>query len=178
MVISGPPGSGKSTIASRAVDLLRERGEVLFGFTTTEIRRGGRRTGFVVTGVASGRERLLATTSTVGDARPRVGTYGVDVDAFEDIALIEIEQALDLGARLVVVVVGRMEVLSARFSALVYAIFAAPRGPATLPALPFELTDLLIRRPDVRTIGLPRPRRSELPAIAAAWVCDTEPIPA
>ena len=92
------------------VQRLRDHGEVLAGFTTSDIRRGGRRTGFVITGMG-GLERLLAVRGGPG---PKVGSYGVDVRAFEEVALLELENGLELGATLVIDEIGKMELLSDR----------------------------------------------------------------
>lgn len=148
VLLTGPPGSGKTTLTRRVVDVLRERGEVLAGFTTSEIRRGGRRTGFVVTGIG-GLERTLATRGAGG---PQIGGYGVDVAAFEEVALLEVENGLELGSTLVVDEIGKMELLSAPFRELVPRVFDAPRVLATIPTASHPLLDGLRTRPDVRVV--------------------------
>ncbi len=148
VLLTGAPGSGKTTLTRRVVEVLRERGEVLAGFTTSEIRRGGRRTGFVVTGIG-GLERTLALRGANG---PRVGTYGVDVAAFDEVALLEISNGIELGSTLVVDEIGKMELLSDGFRALIGRIFECPRVLATVPAAAVPLVDDLKARPDVTLI--------------------------
>lgn len=148
MLLTGSPGSGKTTVAGRVVEALRERGEPLAGFLTAEIRRGGRRTGFTIRGVG-GLERTLAVRGGPG---PRVGAYGVDLKAFEEVALLEVENGLELGSTLVVDEIGKMELLSERFRGLVPAIFESPCVLATVGDLHDPLLDELRSRADVLTL--------------------------
>lgn len=168
VLLTGPPGAGKTTLTRRVVDELRERGEPLAGFTTSEIRRGGRRTGFVVVGIG-GLERTLAV---VGGRGPRVGSYGVDVAAFEEIALLELQNGLEIGSTLVVDEIGKMELLSAPFRELVPQIIEAPQLLATVPAQGDALVEELKRRPDVVLIDLARSGRNEDPRALADLVVD------
>jgi nucleoside-triphosphatase len=166
VLLTGPPGTGKTTLTLRVVDLLRERGEPLAGFTTSDVRRGGRRTGFVITGIG-GLERTLAVK---GGSGPRVGTYGVDVDAFEQVALLELENGLELGSTLVVDEIGKMELLSEKFRELLPAIFAAPRVLATVHQHRHPASDPLKTRPDVRLITIGPHNRGELAGTLADLV--------
>lgn len=166
VLVTGPPGSGKTTLTVRVVELLREAGEMLAGFTTREIKRGGRRTGFTIAGIG-GLERTLATEGGPG---PRIGRYGVDVAAFEEVALLEIESGLDLGSTLVIDEIGKMELLSERFRKLLPAVFESPRLLATVHDLSHPVTDELKRRDDVRLVAVGPHNRDELPSLLAAWV--------
>jgi nucleoside-triphosphatase len=148
VLLTGPPGSGKTTFTRRVIEVLRERGEVLAGFTTSEIRRGGRRTGFVVTGIG-GLERTLALRGAEG---PQVGAYGVDVAAFDEVAIVEVANGIELGSTLVCDEIGKMELLSPAFRELVPKIFEAQRVLATVPTARIPLVDTVKRRPDVRLV--------------------------
>lgn len=160
LLLTGPPGVGKTTLVLRAVEALRDRGERLAGFTTKEIRRGGRRTGFMVQGIG-GLERHLAVKGAEG---PKVGRYGVDVVAFEEVALLELESGLDIGSTLVVDEIGKMELCSERFRELLPKIFEAPRVLATVHAHRHPLTDGLKRRADVEVVTIDPHNRDELVA--------------
>ena len=173
VLLTGPPGSGKTTLVLRVVEVLRERGESLAGFTTAEIRRGGRRTGFTIRGIG-GLERRLAVR---GGRGPTVGSYAVDVAAFEEIALLELECGLDLGATLVVDEIGKMELLSPAFRALLPRVLDVPRLLATVQVHRDPLTDEIKARDDVRVFDVDRARRDELVATVADVVADV-PAPA
>jgi nucleoside-triphosphatase len=118
--LTGPPGSGKSTVMLRCVDVLREHGFSVGGVATPEIRSGGLRTGFSVVDIASSRRAIMATVNV--DSRFRVGKYGVDLEAFESVAL----QALDHAEKKCDIVcideIGRMELFSKPFKEKVEAL--------------------------------------------------------
>ena len=78
ILITGQPGSGKTTLFRRLVDEFQDLNPV--GFYTAEIRKGGARRGFSLYGL-NGRTGVLAHV----DLRTgfQVGKYGVDVSGFE-----------------------------------------------------------------------------------------------
>lgn len=169
VLITGRPGSGKTTLVARAAEILTLRGETLGGFVTREIRRGGRRTGFTVAGL-HGQERTLAVEGGPG---PRVGRYGVDVAAFEGVAIVELESALELGSVIVIDEIGTMELLSSRFRDLLARAMDAPRVLATVHARRHPTSDWVKQRVDVRIVDLSETGRDpDLAARVAAWVLD------
>jgi nucleoside-triphosphatase len=70
LLLEGRPGIGKTTLARRLLHLLQEAGLPVGGFTTAELRAGGRREGFLVEAVSGARE-VLARVDLPGP--PRVG---------------------------------------------------------------------------------------------------------
>jgi nucleoside-triphosphatase len=150
VLLTGSPGAGKTTLTAHVVEALRERGEMLAGFMTFEIRRGGRRTGFTIRGIG-GLERTLAVR---GGRPPRIGAYGVDLRAFEEVALLELENGLELGSTLVVDEIGKMELLSPAFRDLVPRIFAAQRVLATAGDHHDPVLDELRLREDVQLVSV------------------------
>jgi nucleoside-triphosphatase len=157
VLITGRPGVGKTTLVQRVVSRLGVRPR---GFTTEEIRVGGVRKGFRIR-IFGGKEGVLAH---VGLASPyRVGRYGVDLRAFEEIALPELEEALEEGAFLVIDEIGTMELFSRRFRDLV---LRALDTPAPLLGVLKERGDGFLRsireREDVRLFTLTTENREEV----------------
>jgi len=83
--LSGPPGSGKSTLVARAVELAVNLGCRVAGFYAPEVRgRTGERIGFDIVDVSSGRSWCLARKGVPGTVR--VGSYTVCTDQASEAA--------------------------------------------------------------------------------------------
>ena len=160
LLVEGRPGIGKTTVARRLLKLLQEADVPVGGFTTAELRTGGYREGFVVEAVSGARE-VLAHVDLPGP--PRVGRYGVDLAAFERVALPALG---DSGPGGVVVVdeLGRMELASAAFCETVVELLGRDMAVvATVQRARHQLTDALKRRPDIRVVRVTEATRDVLP---------------
>jgi nucleoside-triphosphatase len=113
ILITGAPGSGKTTLIKQVFNRLKEKDKRPAGFYTEEIREKGLRKGFKLIDTA-GKESVLAHVDF--KSRHRVSKYGVDVEGFE-----EFLKGLDLkGSRYVLIdEIGKMESCSAYFTSLV-----------------------------------------------------------
>jgi nucleoside-triphosphatase len=161
VLLEGRPGVGKTTVVRRLAALLREPGLVLDGFVTEELREGRRRVGFSVE-TLDGERAVLAHVDLAGP--PRVGKYGVDLAAFERVALPALARA---GKAEFVLIdeLGKMELASAPFRAAVTELFGQPaRILATVQIARNPFTDELKGRADVETIRVSAANRGELPA--------------
>jgi nucleoside-triphosphatase len=167
LLLEGRPGIGKTTVARRLLTLLQEADVPVGGFTTGELRTSGYREGFVVEAVSGARE-VLAHVDLPGP--PRVGRYGVDLAAFERVALPALG---DSGPGGVVVVdeLGRMELASAAFCETVVELLGRDVAVvATVHHARHQLTDALKRRPDIRVVRVTEATRDGLPEQLRDWL--------
>jgi nucleoside-triphosphatase len=159
ILLVGRPGIGKTTVVRRLARLLSSMRVSLAGFTTEEIRVAGRRVGFVVESL-SGEHGVLAHVDLAGP--PLVGKYGVDLAAFERIALPALAAPADV---VIIDELGKMELASAPFRDAVQSLFDREIPVvATMHAHHDPFTDALKRRPHVELVRVTERKREELPA--------------
>jgi nucleoside-triphosphatase len=163
VLIEARPGAGKTTAAIRLVEHLRSAELPLAGFVTEEMRERGMRVGFGIE-TFSGERGVLAHVELPGP--PRVGKYGVDLEAFERVAIPSLDPPA--GGVTVIDELGKMELASARFRDAVMALVDADVPlVATVHAFRHPFTDELKRRKDVEVIRLNKANRDELPSALA-----------
>lgn len=154
LLLTGPPGCGKSTLIIRLVKSLPVPAR---GFTTAEIRPpGGERLGFSISGLAGG-EGVLAHKNL--KSGPRVGRYRVNRKDLDEIGAAEIERALtDRSSGLIVIdEIARMELLSPRFRKAVIQALDSPKpllGTIQIRRNPF--LDAIRNRNDTSIIPIMR----------------------
>jgi nucleoside-triphosphatase len=160
ILLDARAGAGKTTVARRLADRLRERNIPVTGFITEEIRERGRRLGFSVQRLG-GERSVLAHVDLPGP--PRVGRYGVDLAEFERLAIAPLEDATEDDIA-IIDELGKMELASKPFRQAVAALFDRPIPViATVQSAPHPFTDDLKRRRDVETVRVTAANRNELP---------------
>ncbi|MBN1902729.1 NTPase [Candidatus Sumerlaeota bacterium] len=161
ILITGKPGIGKTTVIRNAAAKIKSAGNdvIIRGFFTGEIREEGRRVGFMV----EDWEGCKGTLSHIeSKSNFRVGRYGVEIDAFEKIALpsLEIPQK---NKRILFLIdeIGKMECFSEKFRKKIREIFESDHAVVSTIAMgghPFihEIKSL----PDITLIRLDMKNRS------------------
>ena len=157
VLLTGRPGVGKTTLVRQ---ILQELDDVpATGFYTVEIRSEGRRLGFRVV-TLDGQEAILAHVGI--RSRYRVGRYGVDVTAFERLALPGLT-AVPRAHLVVVDEIGKMECFSPAFQeAVVRALDADTPVLATIALRGGCFIEGLKSREDVEVIEITLANRSYL----------------
>lgn len=122
IVITGEPGIGKTTLIKKLVRSLRDK---VIGFWTEEVRdpHTRQRTGFKI--VTTENKSLLFASKTF-TSKHLVGSYGVNVQRFESVALPVLERALREEKIVVIDEVGKMELFSKAFADLVTRLIHDP----------------------------------------------------
>jgi nucleoside-triphosphatase len=117
MLITGNPGTGKTTVLAKVVDLLGTRGYSVGGMISQEHRQAGTRIGFVITDLLTQNRGILAHVDQ--ETGPRLGKYRVNMADLETIgaeAIINATESCDLIA---IDEIGPMELFSDKFRSAV-----------------------------------------------------------
>jgi len=160
VLLTGPPGCGKTTVVCRVVEGLG-RSIRAAGFYTREIRRQGARLGFEAIG--------LGTTTCVlahvdSRSRIRVGRYGVELAAFESLVRAELEKPLQEADLVVIDEIGKMECSSGLFVELAQRVLDSPVPVlATIAAKGGGFIAEVKGWPDVQLIRVSAANRDQLP---------------
>ncbi len=165
LLLTGAPGVGKTTLLRQVAAALAER--KLNGFTTEEMREGGRRVGFRIVPL-HGDGRVMAHERFRSAAR--VSHYGVDVDAVDAVANVALQRRA--GCELYLVdEIGKMECFSGRFVTAMRALLDSDkRVVATIARTGAGFIAEVKRRDDVELWEVTRRNRHALVAAVLQWI--------
>jgi nucleoside-triphosphatase len=113
LLLTGNPGVGKTTVLTKAVDALKEKGYCVGGMISREVREGGTRVGFEILDLNSGRRGWLAHVNQ--RSGPQVGKYRVNMEDLNGIGAQAVTDAVENCDVVVIDEVGPMELFSAKF---------------------------------------------------------------
>lgn len=157
LLITSPPGSGKTTVTQHLIELLPP--ESVAGFYTRKSEKGA---GTRALPLNSSAAPALSWPGVPGTGRHRVGRYAVDVDAFEGMILRRLSLALEDKSKCYLVIdeIGKIEPLAPSFAGLILACLDDPRPvAATVTVAPHPFVDRIKIRPDTEVIPLTRANR-------------------
>ncbi|WXG43502.1 MAG: NTPase [Promethearchaeati archaeon SRVP18_Atabeyarchaeia-1] len=117
IIVTGPPGSGKTRLIQRIVEDLKNQGVAVGGLLTPEIRVGTERTGFHIVDIMTGEKGLMADASLSSDVN--VGRYGVNIDVIKEIGVNALTRAMSRCEVVVIDEIGKMELYSKEFQDVV-----------------------------------------------------------
>jgi nucleoside-triphosphatase len=159
VLLTGPPGCGKTTVLRRVVEALN--GLRLAGFYTQEVRERGQRVGFEIVGLG-GQRSLLAHVDWC--SHHRVGRYSVEPDRLAPIIKAELEHLPGEVDVYLIDEIGKMECLSPVFVEAARQLLDGPvPALATIALRGSGLIAEVKARLDVRLIVVDPANRDGLP---------------
>lgn len=124
-LITGRPGSGKTSVIEGAIKILRGRGLKAGGLYCPEIREGLERLGFKIIDLMTGEERILAHINQ--PTGPQVSKYRVNVKNVDEMSEAAIQRALGEADFIVIDEIAPMEMHSEGFKRAVQAALDSPK---------------------------------------------------
>jgi nucleoside-triphosphatase len=113
LLLTGNPGIGKTTVLMKTVNALKERGICVDGMISREVREGGKRVGFEILDLSSGRRGWLAQVSQ--KTGPQVGRYRVNIEDLNAVGAQAIIDAVEKCDVIAIDEIGPMELFSEKF---------------------------------------------------------------
>jgi nucleoside-triphosphatase len=163
ILLTGPPGCGKTTVIQRLIDRLGDLR--LAGFYTQELREHGQRVGFEAVGL-SGQRAILAHVGF--KTKQRVGKYGVEPGRLEELLHAELNRPADAW---VVDEIGKMELLCPAFVVAVSRLLDGPAPVfATVVLKGQGLIAAVKARNDGQLIHVINDNRDRLPEELERWM--------
>lgn len=113
ILITGPPGIGKTSILNKVKDTLKRQGHAVGGVCSPEIREDKKRIGFHIVDLSDGKKGVLAT---VGGKGPSVGRYKVNLKDMHIVGIKALKKAVKDADFIFIDEIAPMELKSKKFS--------------------------------------------------------------
>ncbi len=157
ILITGKPRAGKTTLLKKIYEELLKRGFKMRGFYTGEIKEENKRVGFFIENL-EGKKKVFAHQKIQSEFK--VGKYGVDIKALEEIGLPEIEGAISERNFLLIDEIGKMELFSKKFEEMVRKAFDSEINIiATIAISPHPFIKEIKKRNDIKIYNLSEEKR-------------------
>jgi len=161
-MITGGPGTGKTSVLLKTVDALKVRGYGVGGVISREARVGWTRVGFEILDLGSNRRGWLAHVNRkIG---PQVGKYRVNLEDLDNIGANAIVDAVENFDVVAIDEIGPMELFSEKFKEAVKS--AVESGKLVVGVVHWKAKDRLIEevknREDAEIIVVTYENRNEL----------------
>jgi nucleoside-triphosphatase len=112
-LITGDPGSGKTTVVSKLIFKIRSEGYTVGGVLTREVRSHGERVGFKLVDLSTEESADLSSVNT--KLGPRVGKYRVELKTLSGLGAKALKHARENSDLIVIDEIGPMELYSPEF---------------------------------------------------------------
>ena len=113
LLVTGPPCVGKTTVLTKIVNMLRQRGFNVSGMLSREVRENGVRVGFEIQDLVSERRGRLAHINQ--QSGPQVGRYHVNLADLDAVGVHAIMDAVENCDIVAIDEVGPIELFSQKF---------------------------------------------------------------
>jgi nucleoside-triphosphatase len=113
LFITGSPGTGKTSVLLKTIEVLKARGYSVGGMISREVRTCGARVGFKILDLGSGRRGWLAHVNQKHG--PRIGKYRVNLEDLDNIGAEAVAIAVENADVVAIDEIGPMELHSERF---------------------------------------------------------------
>jgi nucleoside-triphosphatase len=165
-LLTGRPGTGKTSLIKQAVSPFKDKAG---GFYTEEIRLQGARHGFRIVTLDGQMTRL----AHIGLPSPfKISRYGVDIEELETVGVVALQKAAARCDIVVIDEIGRMEIVSDKFKAVVLEIIDSSKmvlGTIMLKSDPW--VDKIKQKPQVQLITVTRNNHREVLKQIEEWLC-------
>jgi nucleoside-triphosphatase len=124
-LVTGSPGSGKTSVIKKTIEIMQSHGLKAGGIYCPEIRQGGTRVGFKIIDIMTGEERVLAHMNQ--PEGPQVSKYRVNLQSVDELSGAAVGRALEEADFVVIDEIAPMEVYSDGFKRSVQSALDSPK---------------------------------------------------